>query len=173
MSVSLKKLLKKNIRLSLLFSLPAAVLVLLFWTGQQKWLAAAGVFYGCLLALISLYMICLQSSGFLYSSSRARTLAAGAWTGRYLMYAVLLFGGAFIGFPVISMLIGVIMSKLALFVYAKMDADVRKEQETEESRQKNGAEIPETAGSDAVPLTGSSEAEKASEHPGKDSGFQS
>lgn len=144
MNSSMKKLMDANIRLSLLFSCPVAILCLIFWPHGwgTKILACIGVFYGAMLALISLWMIC-RKSGDGQPEIKNPSGYFGNYMGRFAMYAILLFAGAFIHIPVLSMLFGVICSKTALFYYADRHAKEtaaaeekkRKEDEAEELRE--------------------------------------
>ena len=121
MSNSLKTLFIDNLKLTALFCILPVVGTALFWPMPQKWMAVIGIIYGAMLALCSLYMICIQSASLAGQNASGKGMAAG-YLGRYLMYGVFFFIGAVLGIPILSMLIGAVASKLALFVYARKDS---------------------------------------------------
>lgn len=151
MNDSLKPLFRENIRLTFLFILLPVILSLIFWPEPEKFLAAAGIIYGALLALCSLYMICRQSEA-LASDLRGKSYFIGSYALRYLMYAVFLLIGAGLKIPILAMLIGAAASKLALFFYAKKDSA---DQSSEQQKKRELAEI-----EDQEPVLSMMESEK-------------
>ncbi len=128
MNSSLRKLFAENVKLTAWFCLIPLILTAIFWPLPGKWMALLGIVYGAALALCSLYMICIQSES-LSGKQKTGKNYTGGYLARYLMYAVFLFIGAWIGIPILAMLIGAAASKVALFVYAKKDSDARQAEE--------------------------------------------
>ncbi|WP_242744437.1 hypothetical protein [Allobaculum sp. Allo2] len=69
--------------------------------------------------MLSLYMIALSTRNLSGADAGKKSKGYGSYMLRYLMYAVLLFAGAFAGLPVLGLMAGIAIQKATLVLYAR------------------------------------------------------
>lgn len=114
MNPSLKKIFRQVSLLTVCITGAALLLAALFWPQPARWMALAGIVYGAFLGMIGFYLICSMAASLTPHAADAKKKGALSYAGRYVLYAIALFGGAFAGMPPLAMLAGILCSKLAL-----------------------------------------------------------
>lgn len=92
------------------------VLTGLFWPASTRLQAVLGVLWGLIIGEIGFFLICRMAASLKPGMAEKQAKQKGAlqYTGRYFLYALCLFAGAWAGLSPIAMLIGILCSKLAL-----------------------------------------------------------
>lgn len=126
MSASVRELFKTSFLITMIGGGIVLVPVLLFWPESDRLLAAGGLIWGIVIALAGLLMICTLASSLSPTVKKEKNRAAAGYAVRYGMYALALFIGAFVHFPILMMLAGIMVQKASLFLYALRQRKDRK-----------------------------------------------
>lgn len=118
MNSILKKIWKASLIWTFSLCLLCMVLVWLLWPEDSAVMAALGVFMGALIGLAGLVMIIWLTMSFTADPGADQKKGALGYTGRYVFYAIALFGLAYLGVPALAMLLGILCSKASLVIYA-------------------------------------------------------
>lgn len=119
MPPDLRQLFRYSGKATLILCAVACAVSLFIVQGRQWIFCAFAIFYGALCAMLSLYMIALSTRNLSGADAGKKSKGYGSYMLRYLMYAVLLFAGAFAGLPVLGLMAGIAIQKATLVLYAR------------------------------------------------------
>lgn len=118
MNDGLKSIFRNSFLITLGLCLVLLVPIVLLWPKDSLKGAVFGLFWGAGIGLAGLFLICSMVAGMSESIRREKTRGQTGYIGRYILYGLCLFAGAWMQFSVLTMLGGILAQKASLVLYA-------------------------------------------------------
>lgn len=129
--------LQKIVKDSLIYTLALGTLVALIsalFPISSKLSFLGGLVWGMVVALIGLVLICHLASSLSGNVGQEKNRGAIGYVGRYMFYAATLLLGAWLHLSVLSMLLGIMIQKLSIVIYALKERATQEKLEKQEPK---------------------------------------
>lgn len=132
MPLHLQKIIKDSLIYSLALGTLAAILIALLPISSKLSLLG-GLVWGMAIAMIGFVLICHLAASLSVNVGQEKKRGAIGYAGRYVFYALSLLLGAWLNLSVLGMLLGIMIQKLSVILYALKEKAAQEKQESKEA----------------------------------------